>query len=149
MKTQLRKQPETIESRVEKQVLNTDQKSISNLLSEDFLAANVKGKLNKINKIEPEIIRDDLVYTTGLIWTYDLQKFKTIRSVRREIYSGIITLNDYIFTFEEQINLKDEIESQTKKGDKKQKKNWLLKMQWGFLKEDKKFLTVLKAKYFQ
>ena len=80
------------------------------------------------------------------IW---LQKFKTIRPVRREIYSGIITLNDYIFTFEEQINLKDEIESQTKKGDKKQKKNWLLKMQWGFLKEDKKFLTVLKAKYFQ
>ena len=67
MKTQLRKQPETIESRVEKQVLNTDQKSISNLLSEDFLAANVKGKLNKINKIELEIIRYDLIYTTGLI----------------------------------------------------------------------------------
>ena len=78
-----------------------------------------------------------------------MQKFKTIRSARREIYSGIITRNDYIFTFEEQVNLKDEIESQTKKAGKKQKNDWLLKTQWGFLKEDKKFLIVLKAKYFQ
>ena len=54
--------------------------------------------------------RDDLIYKRGnkkKSKIYDFQKFKTIRSFEREIYSSIITLND---TLEEQINLKDEID---------------------------------------
>ena len=54
--------------------------------------------------------RDDLIYKRGnkkKSKIYDFQKFKTIRSFGREIYSSIITLND---TLEEQINLKDEID---------------------------------------
>ena len=54
--------------------------------------------------------RDYLIYKRGnkkKSKIYDFQKFKTIRSFGREIYSSIITLND---TLEEQINLKDEID---------------------------------------
>ena len=39
--------------------------------------------------------------------TYDFQKLETIRSSVREIYNCSITLNE---TFEEQINLKNEID---------------------------------------
>ena len=39
---------------------------------------------------------------------YDFQKFKTIISFGREIYNSVITLND---AFEEQINLKNEIDN--------------------------------------
>ena len=54
--------------------------------------------------------RDYLIYKRGnkkKSKIYDFQKFKTIRSFGREIYSSIITLND---TLAEQINLKDEID---------------------------------------
>ena len=39
--------------------------------------------------------------------TFDFQKYKTIRSCRREIYNGMITL---IYVLEEPRNLKDEID---------------------------------------
>ena len=60
--------------------------------------------------MDKKMNRDDLIYKRGnkkKIKIYDFQKFKTIRSFEREIYSSIITLND---TLEEQINLKDEID---------------------------------------
>ena len=46
---QLRKQW-LIEDRVEKQILNTDQKSISDLISKDFLGAETRDELNKIKE---------------------------------------------------------------------------------------------------
>ena len=45
---------------IEKQILNTDQKSMSHLLSKDFLAAEARDELNKIKETEQEISRDDL-----------------------------------------------------------------------------------------
>ena len=52
---------------------------------------------------------------------------------------------------EEQINLKNEINKCKKstKTPQKRKKHRLFKTQRDFLKEDKKFLMALKAKYFQ
>ena len=102
-----------IEDRAEKQILNTDQKlkSISDLFSKYFLVLEARHELNKIKETEQEINRDDLIYRTDIKnkdKTYDFQKFKTIRSFGREIYSGIITLHDVL---EEQINLKDEIDN--------------------------------------
>ena len=44
-----------------KQILKTDQKSISNFFSKDFLAAGIRDELNKIKEIEQEINRDDLI----------------------------------------------------------------------------------------
>ena len=46
----------------------------------------------------------------------DFQKFKKIRSSRREIYNAIITLSD---AFEEQIKLKDEINKYKKSTEPK------------------------------
>ena len=78
------------------------------MISKDFLAAEARGDLNKIKDREQEINKDDLIYKTDSDKKdkiYDFQKVKTIRSSEREIYSGIIALND---ASEEQINLKDQ-----------------------------------------
>ena len=58
------------------------------------------------NKID----RNDLIYktfNTKKDETYDFQKFKTIRSLRREIYNNDLSLNDAL---EQQIRLKDDID---------------------------------------
>ena len=70
--------------------------------------AEARDELSKIENIKQQINRGDLVYQAGNEKqgkTSDFQKFKTIRSLSRKIYSGI--LND---AFVEQINLKDEID---------------------------------------
>ena len=68
-------------------------------------------------------------------------------SFRREIYSDIITLND---TFEEQGNLKDEIDKfkESNKKDKKGKKAATFEMQKG-LKGKQKGFNGFESKYFQ
>ena len=60
-------QTKTIEDRAEKHILNTDEKlkSISNLFSKDFLAAEARDEFRNIKKIEQGITRDDLIYKTG------------------------------------------------------------------------------------
>ena len=58
------------------------------------------------NKID----RNDLIYktfNTKKDETYDFQKFKTIRSLTREIYNNDLSLNDAL---EQQIRLKDDID---------------------------------------
>ena len=92
-------QTKTIEDRAEKNILNTDEKlkSISNLFSKDFLAAEARDEFRNIKKIEQGITRDDLIYKTGNKRedkTDYFQKFKTIQYFRREIYSIFIALND-------------------------------------------------------
>ena len=58
------------------------------------------------NKID----RNDLIYktfNTKKDETYDFQKFKTIKSLTREIYNNDLSLNDAL---EQQIRLKDDID---------------------------------------
>ena len=58
------------------------------------------------NKID----RNDLIYktfNTKKDETYGFQKFKTIRSLTREIYNNDLSLNDAL---EQQIRLKDDID---------------------------------------
>ena len=57
-----KKQAKAIEDRLEKQILNTDQKSISDLFPRNSLAAEARNELNKIKEIEQETNKDDLVY---------------------------------------------------------------------------------------
>ena len=79
-----------MENRVEKQLLDKDKKSITFLFSEDLLNEEVTYKLNKVVEIENTLNKDDLSYKTGnkkKDQTYDFQKFKTITSLRREIYN--------------------------------------------------------------
>ena len=59
------KQIKAIEGRVKKQILDTDHKSIMNLLSKDFLSETAIYKLNKIKEIDQKINRDDSIYKTG------------------------------------------------------------------------------------
>ena len=82
--------------------------------------------------------------------TYDFQKFKTIRSSGREIYSGIIKLDDAL---EKQINLKDEIDkfkepTTTKSEDKKQKKALISENALRLLRGRHEVLNDFKSKIF-
>ena len=90
-----------------KQLLDTDKKSIAGLLAKYFLSKEAIYELNKIEKIEQKISRNDLIYKTGnknRDKTYDFQKLKTTRSFGKEIYRGIVTLDNAL---EEQVNLKN------------------------------------------
>ena len=62
---------------------------------------------------------------------YSFRKFKTIRYFGSEVYNGITTLND---AFEEQINLKDDIDKCIESTRPKSRN-----------KEDKEFLMLLKV----
>ena len=91
------KQIKAIGNRVEKNILDTDKKSIACLFSKGFLKEEATFKLNKIPEIENKLKRDDLIYKTDNKKedkTYDFQKFKTIRSFGRKIYNNDLLLDD-------------------------------------------------------
>ena len=84
------------------------------MFSNDFLSEETISEVNKIKEIEQKINGNDLIYKTGnkkKEKKYDFQKFKTIRSFGRDIYSINLSLDDAL---EEQVNLSDEINSFTK-----------------------------------
>ena len=108
MKIQLKKnnnkKTRAIEGRVKKQILGTDQKSVTNFFSKDFLNEETIYEMNKIKEGEQEINRSDLFYKIGdKIKTYDFQTFKKIRSFGKGISSGTLKLNDVL---EEHIKVK-------------------------------------------
>ena len=108
--------------------------------------------MNKIVDIKNKLNNDDLIYKTGNKTkdnTSDFRKFK-IRSFGREIYKNVLSLDD---ARELQIRLENDngifkVSTKLKESVKKEKK-LLLKMQLYFLMESKKFLMILKVKYFQ
>ena len=92
-----RKQVKALENRVEKNFLNTDQKSITSFFSKEFLNKEATCKLNKIAEMENRLNRNDLIYKTSnrkKDKTYDFQEFKTIRSFGRETYNNDLALDD-------------------------------------------------------
>ena len=104
MKIQLKKKTRAIEGRVKKQILGTEQKSVTNFFSKDFLNEETIYEMNKIKEVEQEINRSDLFHKIGdKIKTYDFQTFKKIRSFGKEICSGTLKLND---VHEEHIKVK-------------------------------------------
>ena len=62
IKDQGKKQIKALKNRVEKNVLDTDQKSIASLFSKDFLNEEVTYELRKIAEMENKIDRNDLIY---------------------------------------------------------------------------------------
>ena len=99
-----------IENIVEKKFLETHQKSIASLFSNDFLNKEATYELNKIVEMENKLNRDDLIYKTGnkkKDKAYDFQQFKTIRYSGREIYDNDLPLDEAL---ELQIRLKDDID---------------------------------------
>ena len=86
------KQIKTLQNRVEKNLLDTDQKLTTSLFSKDFLNEEATYELNKIVEMENKLNRNYLTYKTGnkkKDKTYDFQKFKTIRSFGRKDFSMI------------------------------------------------------------
>ena len=104
------KQIKALENRVEKCFLRHDKKSIASLFLKDFLNEAATHKIKNMQKWEKKLDRNDLSYKTGNkknSKTYGLQKFKTIRSIGREIYSNDLYLDNAL---EQKIRLKDDID---------------------------------------
>ena len=108
-KKQIKAIKNSVENRVEKQLLDTDKKSITSLFSKGSLTEEATSVLNEIVKIGYKLNRDDLIYETGNRKNdkkYDFQKFKTIRAFGRETYNDNFSLD---YALEQQIRLKDDI----------------------------------------
>ena len=109
-----------------------------------------KKELDKIKEIEKNVDREKFIYETNE-YTYSFKNFQTIKTFGRDIYEGKITTKE---ADEYQKDLLVEIMNfrKTKKKKKSKKKNKeekvFLKTFIIFGREEKKLLTLLKAKYF-
>ena len=110
-----------------------------------------KKELDKIKEIEKNVDREKLIYETNE-YTYSFKNFQTIKTFGRDIYEGKITIEE---ADKYQTNLLTEImnfrkNTKPRSQEKKNKKKKLfLKTCIIFLRVEKKFLTLLRAKYFQ
>ena len=111
MKTKEKNKLKQNKNRVEKQLLDRDQKSVASFFSKDLLTEEAIYELNKIIEIEQKINSDHLIYETDDKKkdnkTYDFQKFKAIIFSEREIYHDELTLEDAL---EKQIKFKNDID---------------------------------------
>ena len=151
------KQIKTIEDQGKNQVeaLNT-LKSNNQLTTEDVIPNNAlnndeaKKEPDKIKEIEKNVDREKLIYETN-DYIYSFRNFKTIKTFGRDIYEGKITLekaNEY------QTDLLAEIidfkkNTKPRSQEKNKKKELFFKTCIIFLRVEKKFLMLLKAKYFR
>ena len=152
------KQIKTIEDQGKKQVdaLNT-LKSNNQLTIEDVIPKNAlnndeaKKELDKIKEIEKNVDREKLIYETNE-YTYSFKNFQTIKTFGRDIYEGKVTIKE---AHKYQTDLLAEItdfrkNTKSRSQEKKQEKKIVLEnLHNFFLRIEKKFLTLLKAKYFQ
>ena len=150
------KQLKTIEYQGQKQVeaLNT-LNSNNQLTIEDVIPRNslnndeAKKELDKIKEIEKNVDREKLVYETSK-YTYSFKNFQIINTFATDIYEGKIAIEE---ADEYQINLLVEImnfkkNTKPRSKEKKQEKKMFLKTCINFGRVEKKFLTLLQAKYF-
>ena len=125
-------------------------------MSEDVIPKNVlnndeaKKDPDKIKEIEKNVDREKLIYETN-DYTYSFRNFQTIKTFGRDIYEGKITLekaNEY------QTDLLAEIidfkkNTKPRSQEKNMKKKLFFKTCIIFLRVEKKFLMLLKVKYFR
>ena len=67
------------------------------MFSKDFLNEEVTYQLKNIAEMENEHTRDYWIYKTGNSSknkTFDYQKFRTVRSFKKEIYNNDLSLDD-------------------------------------------------------
>ena len=108
-----------------------------------------KKELDKIKDIEKNVDREKLIYETNE-YTYSFKNFQTIKTFGRGIYEGKITFekaNEYqTDLLAEIINFKKNTKPRSQ--EKNEKKKFFLITCITFLKVEKKFFMLLKAKYF-
>ena len=148
------KQIKTIEDHCKKQVdaLNT-LKCNNQLTIEDVIPKNndeAKKELHKIKEIEKNVGREKLIYGKDE-YKYSFKNFQTIKTFGRDIYEGEITIkeaDEYEANFlTEIINFRKNTKPRSQ--EKNEKKKLFFKNCIIFLRVEKKFLMLLKAKYFQ
>ena len=118
---------------------------LKNALNND----EAKKELDKIREIEKNVDREKLIYETNE-YTYSFKNFQTIKTFGRDIYEGKITIKE---ADEYQADLLTEImnfkkNTKPRSQEKNKKKKLFLKTGIFFLRVEKKFLALLKVKYF-
>ena len=108
-----------------------------------------KKELDKIKEIQKNVDRVKLLYEKNE-YTYSFKDFQTLRTFGKDIYDSAITIkgadeyqNDLLV---EIMNFKENTKPKSPKKNKKTK--LFLKTCIIFGRAEKKFLTLLKAKYF-
>ena len=151
------KETKTIEDQGKKQIdaLNTlksnNQLTIGDVIPENTLNNyEAKKELDEIKEIEKNVDREKLIYETNE-YTYSFKNFQTIKTFGRDIYEGKITIKE---ADEYQANLLTEImnfrkNTKPRSQEKNEKKKLFFKTCIIFLRVEKKFLMLLKAKYFR
>ena len=130
---------------------SNNQLTIKDVIPDNALKNDeVKKELDKIKEIEKNIDREKLIYETDE-YTYSFKNFQTIKTFGRDIYEGKITVEE---ANEYQVDLLTEIinfrkNTKPRIEEKKQEKKLFFKTCIIFLSVEKKFLMLLKAKYFQ
>ena len=151
------KQIKTIEDQGQKQVdaLNTlksnNQLTIEDVIPNDALNNNeAKKELDKIKEIERNVDREKLIFETNE-YTYSFKNFQTIKTFGRDIYEFKTTIEE---ADKHQTDLLVKImnfrkNTKSRSQEKNEKKKLFLKTCIIFLRAEKKFMTLLKAKYFR
>ena len=152
------KQTKTIEDQGEKQIkviqdnkkqlANTQEVTIRNIIPENILNDEAKKEIDKISEIEKTVDREKLVYRASE-YTYSFQNFRTIKTFGRDIYNDQITLKE---ADEEQSSLLNEIrnfrhKTKPRNEEKKQKKN-VLRNLYNFFEGREKVLNAFGSKIF-
>ena len=132
-----------------KQLTNTQEVTIKNIILENILNDEAKKEIDKISEIEKTVDREKLVYRASE-YTYSFQNFQTIRTFGRDIYNGEITLKE---ADEDQSSLLNEIKNfrdKTKPQDeeKKNRKKDILKNLHNFFEGREKVLNAFDSKIF-
>ena len=130
---------------------SNNQLTTEDVIPEDPLNNNeAKKELDKIKEIEKSEDREKLIYEANE-YTHSSKNFQTIKTFGRDIYEGKITIEE---ANEHQTDLLVEImnfrkNTKPRSQEKNKKKKLLLKTCIIFLKVEKKFWMLLKAKHFR
>ena len=108
-----------------------------------------KKEVDKIKEIEKKIDREKLIFETNEC-TYSFKNFQTIKTFGQDIYEFKIMIEE---ADKHQTNLLVKImnfrkNTKPRSQEKNEKKKLFLKSCIIFLRAEKKFMTLLKAKYF-
>ena len=145
------------EDQGQKQVkaLNT-LKSNNQLTIEDVIPKNAlnndeaKKELGKIKEIENNVDREKLAYETNE-YIYSFKNFQTITTFGRDIFEGKIAIEEadkyQTDSLAEIMNFRKNTKPRSQ--ERKEEKEIALENLYNFLRVEKKFLTLLKAKYFR
>ena len=127
-----------------------NQLTIEDVIPNDAVNNNeAKKEVDKIKEIEKKVDREKLIFETNEC-TYSFKNFQTIKTFGRDIYEFKIMIEE---ADKHQTNLLVKImnfrkNTKPRSQEKNEKKKLFLKSCIIFLRAEKKFMTLLKAKYF-